>query len=150
MKHVGAVIIKFLMMTFVLWFIFGLFGDVSFANILLISVVLTGVSYLVGDLYVLSNFGNTAATIADVVIAWLGIWALGNALFPNWGLFWLALLTAATIAVFEAFFHIYMEKIVLTDEDSTSNDTSSKHLQTEFGSDMDVKSDAKKGNKNRK
>ncbi|QQK81078.1 YndM family protein [Salicibibacter cibi] len=150
MRYVGALIIKLIMITFVSWFFLGLFGGVSFANILLVSVVLTGVSFLVGDLYLLKNFGNTLATVVDFVLVWAGLWALGAALFPFEGLVLYCIASAFFIAAGEGFFHLYMERNVLPNEDSSTDNPAVKNLQTEFGSDVDIKSDAEKTNKKKK
>ncbi|QDI91144.1 DUF2512 family protein [Salicibibacter halophilus] len=150
MKHVVALIIKFVMISFVLWFIFSLFGGVSFANIMVASVALTGISYLVGDMLVLPRLGNTLATVVDIGLVWIGLWVLGTVLFPFEGLFMLSLLAAFAIATGEAFFHLYLERNVLVDNDSSAGDPSPKNLQTEFGSDVDIKSDAKKANRKKK
>ncbi|QQK77275.1 YndM family protein [Salicibibacter cibarius] len=150
MRYVGALIIKLLMITLMLWVFLGVFGGISLANILLVSVLLTGVSFLVGDLYVLKNFGNTLATVVDFVFIWVGLWALGAALFPFEGLVLYCITSAFFIAAGEGFFHLYMEKIVLTETESNLGRTSTRDLQTEFGSDVDIKSDVEKTNKKKK
>ncbi|AXF55921.1 YndM family protein [Salicibibacter kimchii] len=150
MRYVGALIIKLLMITLVLWVLLGFFGGVSFANILLVSVLLTGVSFLVGDLYVLQNFGNTLATVVDFALTGAGLWVLGAVLFPFEGLVLYCIVSAFGIATGEGFFHLYMERFVLNNPESSSGDTSTRDLQTEFGSDVDIKSDAEKANKKKK
>ncbi|MBB6450787.1 uncharacterized membrane protein YvlD (DUF360 family) [Geomicrobium halophilum] len=146
MNYTWPLIIKFIMMTVVLWIVLGLFGA-SFVNILLISILLTLVSYMLGDLFILPNYGNLWATVADFGLAFIGVWALGS-FFDQIG-FWAAFISAIVIAIGEAFFHWFMNQQVLEDEEPIRNDMSERNLQTEFGSDMDVKSDAEKANKNK-
>jgi hypothetical protein len=146
---VKALIIKFIMVTAILWLILGGMFEVSIENIFIISILLTGVSYVVGDLYVLPKFGNTAATIADFGLAFAGIWVLGSLLFEQTDdLAGAALISAAVVAIGELFFHRYMKKQVLyneaADKGKNMGHPSEQSLQTEFGSDMAIKPAAKK------
>ncbi|MBO1915294.1 DUF2512 family protein, partial [Microvirga sp. 3-52] len=56
MDSIRAIIIKFIMITAVIWIVFGLYGF-SFGDIIVSSVLLTGVSYIVGDRIILPRFG---------------------------------------------------------------------------------------------
>lgn len=102
------------MCTAVLYLILGLFYGVSFGDILWTSVALTLAAYLIGDLIVLPAFGNLVATIADLGLAYFGIWIIGGMLYEEpIPLVSAAFLTAAVIAGGEWFFHRYMKNRVL-------------------------------------
>ncbi|MFD2922985.1 YndM family protein [Halobacillus naozhouensis] len=151
MKHIKALLIKFVMVTAVLWIVLGGFYDVSFADILTTSVLLTATAYLIGDLFILPKMGNTAATIADFGLALAGTWILGAFLFEApVPLGTASLISAILIAVGEMFFHRYMEKNILPNHPANTNDernfSQQGNLQTEFGSDVDIKPTAKKAN----
>lgn len=45
-----------------------LFSDLSFGNILMLSLVLTFIAYIVGDMIILPVTNNAVATIADIGI----------------------------------------------------------------------------------
>lgn len=77
MEHLRSLVIKFVMITAMLAVVFGFLYGVSFGDILTISFILTITAYLVGDLLILPRFGNTAATIADFGLAYLGAWMIG-------------------------------------------------------------------------
>ncbi|PDZ08205.1 hypothetical protein CON70_29065, partial [Bacillus pseudomycoides] len=64
MKHIVALLIKYTAISAVLLMILGIFQDVSIPRILLISLLITGTAYLIGDLFVLPRYGNMVATIA--------------------------------------------------------------------------------------
>ena len=162
MKYVTAVIIKFVMVTFVLWVILGGLYNVSFGDILTISILLTGVGFLVGDLFILPRVNNTVATLADFGLTLLGVWVLGALLFERpIPLGTAAFLSAVVFMVGEFFFHMYLQKQGLTkglqngqkgSANNTAN-TSSKTVstykyQTEAGSDMAVRPVTKNANTN--
>src|SRR5690625_6837107 len=60
--------IIWVMVTAILLFFLGFFFGVSFMNIFTIGLLVTGISYLVGDLLILSRAENWVATIADFVL----------------------------------------------------------------------------------
>lgn len=141
MHSFRALIIKFVMCAAVLWIILGLYGF-SFGNIVTTAVLLTGVSFIVGDLFILPRFGNTAATIADFILTFGMVWLLGAYLFGYTGpLGYVSFITAAVIAIGEALFHRYMEKAVLDDMTTQRIDTDLQRMQTEFGDEPDFKKD---------
>ncbi|MBO1583056.1 YndM family protein [Bacillus sp. XF8] len=129
MKHIVALLIKYIAISAVLLMILGIFQDISLPRILLISLIITGSAYLIGDLFVLSKYGNMVATITDFGLSFLGIWVLTYFLTDidltrniGFSAFWSALL----ISVVEIFFHIYMKKAVLH-EDEDSRESTNMH-----------------------
>ena len=125
--HVSGLIVKFLMCTVILYLVLGLiFGD-SLTTVLLLSAVVTLVSYIVGDLIVLplvarSTKGawipNLVATALDFFLAYGAIRYVG-ANFIDSRLDWTsrALYSAIIIAIGELFFHHYLrDKIIGSEE----------------------------------
>ena len=122
LEHVRSLIIKFIMMTVALFVVLSLFYGVSFINVLWTSLLLTIASYLLGDLLVLDLAGNWAATIADLGLAFLGIWLIGAYLYdPSVPAAGAAIISAIVIAVCEWFFHNYMNKQVLRDPETAES-----------------------------
>jgi uncharacterized protein YneF (UPF0154 family) len=106
----------------------GIFDGESEAT-LLISVVLTVVAYIIGDLFISRKTGNdherhadhnkrnTIATISDAFLAFLVIWLMGKTLFADDGDVLIAsLLSALIIAAGEWFFHKYLDKDVFEEK----------------------------------
>lgn len=114
MKHLTALLIKFIMVFIVLYVILGLIFGVSFGNVLLMSLFLVIIAYLLGDLGVLPMGGNLIATVADFGLAFLVIWlisvyVLGISIPLISGI----LSSAILIALGEWFFHKYLvDKVV--------------------------------------
>ncbi|MFD1363579.1 YndM family protein [Lentibacillus salinarum] len=119
--------------------LFGIFYNANVMNLFWISLLTTGVSFLIGDLLVLRRFGNVTASIADFPLAFLSLWFLG-------GLFIEASIPLATTALMAAFFitccepfiHTYMTEN-LEEERFEEREKSPRagQLQTEFAEEFD-------------
>lgn len=147
MKYITSLLIKFIIMTAVLWVILGGAFGVSFADILITSVVLTGLSFVIGDLYFLPMIGNVGAAMVDFVLALAGVWALGSFLFEEPVNLGTASLTAAIgVAIGELLVHWYMKTKVTSATVSQGPGYYDRNLQTEFGSEIepDIKQDEEK------
>lgn len=73
-RVVKALLIKFAMTFVILWLVLASFRIVSFSSVITTSIVLTVVSFLIGDLLILPRLGNAVATMADLALTWFGIW----------------------------------------------------------------------------
>lgn len=144
MRYVIAFLMKFLMISFVLWIAFNWFFEVSFLEMLTISILLTGISYI-GDVFILPHLQNFTAAILDFALAWAVIWILGAFFLEQpIPLESVSLVSAAIIALGEFFFHRYMKDRVLDDVNKVDKDRDTliqnHDFQTEFGSDTDIDS----------
>ncbi|WCK52685.1 YndM family protein [Aneurinibacillus sp. Ricciae_BoGa-3] len=116
MKHIQALLMKFVMATVVLYIVDGLIYGDTFGNVLTMGVILTVVAYLLGDLFVLPKSGNMMATASDFILAFIAVWAMGRWLGGPGQYIVPALISAIVIATGEWFFHRYLEKKVLDEE----------------------------------
>ncbi|MDQ0429496.1 Ca2+/Na+ antiporter [Planomicrobium stackebrandtii] len=142
MNHVKALIIKFVMIAVVLLVILTGIYDVEFSDTLLISVVLTLVAYVLGDLLIFRKTGNRSdnnranhnesdhtkrnaiATVADIVTAFLVIWVMGEALFADTeDLMQAAIISALVIGAGEWFFHKYLDRNVFPEKNDHTTTT---------------------------
>lgn len=104
-----------LVMKFIMTFVFALltlgFFDGNFlVNVLVFSVVATAANYVVGDLFILPNFGNTIASIADGIMA-AGLAFIAAILFEGFrATLGTLILFAILVAIGEYFFHQYLVK----------------------------------------
>jgi len=141
MQYIKALLIKWVMVTAILWVVLGGFFGVSFMNIFTIGLLVTGISYLVGDLLILSRAENWVATIADFVLTFAIVWLMGSMLFaPIVALGTASFMSALIVAIGEMFFHGYMVKVVLPDHSGDEHQPIDNHkgqVQTEFGEEMD-------------
>ncbi|HYF81802.1 MAG TPA: DUF2512 family protein [Clostridia bacterium] len=105
MKHVSAILIKFIMVAVVLSIILLYTTNLTFSNILTISAVITVAAYLIGDLGILPKTNNIIATTADAGLS-LVVLLVFNWVYP-WAAisFFDALLAAVGLALGEWVFH---------------------------------------------
>ncbi|MGH1261320.1 YndM family protein [Bacillus cereus] len=119
MKHIVALLIKYTAITAVLLIILSIFQGISIPRVLLISLFLTGAAYLIGDLFILPKYGNMIATMADFGLSFFGTWLL-TSLFTNLdatrNIGFSSFLAALIIGGIEVFFHIYMQKLILRND----------------------------------
>ncbi|MDM5154946.1 YndM family protein [Bacillus sp. DX1.1] len=135
MNHLVALLIKYTAISAVLLFILGILGDATIPRILVISLLITGAAYVVGDLFILPQYGNAIATITDFGMSFLGIWFLNYLLIDTTrNIAAEAFFSAAIIGVVEILFHIYMKKLVLnhTTEKAEFSTLNHNRYATEF------------------
>ncbi len=107
MKHITPLLIKFFMIAVILSIVLGIMTDLTFGNILYLSVAVTVIAYVIGDLLILSVANNTVTTIADLIIAFLAVYLYDYLLDAELISAWDALVAAIVIGVGEWFFHKY-------------------------------------------
>lgn len=138
MEHVKALIVKFVMITAILWFVLGLFYGVDFGEIITISIILTPLAYVIGDLLILRYFNNTAATLADFGLSFITIWIIGVAIINEpISVAAASLISSVAIAIGEWFYHYYVNNQVF-EGDSKDHRTLNEAYSTEFAEEMDV------------
>lgn len=92
----------------ILFTILGIGYDVSFGNIILISIVLGISAYLIGDLLILPRTNNTIATTADFGMAFVIIYLMTDGLTVGGNPFAASLISAVAIGVAEIIYHKYV------------------------------------------
>lgn len=132
MNHVKALIMKFVMIAAVLLIILTLFFNVPFMDTIWISLVLTLVAYVMGDLMIFRKAGdrsdqtkrNAIATVSDIAVAFLVIWLMGDALVGgNVDIVIPALISAIVIGGGEWFFHKYLDSSVFPEKQNHRSTT---------------------------
>jgi len=136
MTHLKTLGIKFIIISIITYSTFGIFFNASLINLFWISVLVTAVSYLIGDLLVLPRFGNIVASIADFPLAFLSFWILGNVLLETgMSITAITLLAAFLMSLCEPLIHAYMEEQLLhVNHKSLRNES---NVQTEFSEETD-------------
>jgi hypothetical protein len=119
LKHIRAFVIKFLSTLALLFIILGVFNDMAFRNVFLISLVLAAAAYIIGDLFILPRTNNTVATIADFGLAFIIIWSMSRALTYGDGMLGEAFTAALALGIFEFLFHRYLAKNIFPDQHQT-------------------------------
>jgi hypothetical protein len=117
MKHLAAILTKFVIVAIILEVVYKLMTNLSFGKILMIALAVTAISYLIGDLLILAISNNTIATLSDAVLAFVTIYlfdyvaTFGSITITN------ALIAAVVIGIGEWFFHKYMVRYIYPDRE---------------------------------
>lgn len=117
MKHLISLVIKFTMTVLVLEVVLLLLSDASFAQIIYLSLVVTIVSYILGDLIILPLTNNLIASVADVAITVLTVLLFNDVVLAQEIFFSSALVAAIILAAGEWIFHKYLSAVVLPERD---------------------------------
>lgn len=142
-----ALLIKFIMITAVLWIVLGLFYGVSIINVLITSVFITGAAYVL-DVSVLPKMGNVYASITDFILVLFVIYLFGSYLYIEPIPLGTASFTSAfIISIGELFFHRYMKDEVFKKDPDVKDERGyfqRTELQAEFAQEQDIEADVKK------
>lgn len=86
-----------------------LFFDAAFADIVSFSLLVTIMSYLLGDRIILPRLGNRNALIADFFLVYASVWVFGSVLLNSYlQIAWGSFIAAGIITLAEVFVHTYM------------------------------------------
>lgn len=78
MRHIYAMLIKFIVIAAALEVILGFLTTLSYMVILLTALLITGISYFFGDISVLARTNNITATVTDFVLSMVIILTIGT------------------------------------------------------------------------
>jgi len=112
MRHIVALLVKSVLVLGVLFVVLTLMYDYPFSTVFALTLLIVGLSYVIGDLGILPMTNNTVATLADIGLCTAKIWLLS----PLVGYaipFFPALVASIGIGVGEWFFHKFMHYQVL-------------------------------------
>ncbi|PLT35814.1 YndM family protein [Bacillus sp. V5-8f] len=106
MKNMTVLIVKFIACVVAFAIALDLFFDADFADILSFSLIVTIVSYVIGDRMILPRLGNRNALIADFFLAYIMVWIFGNVLLHSYEqIAWGSIISASIITGAEVFVH---------------------------------------------
>ncbi|MGM8364006.1 YndM family protein [Virgibacillus sp. W0181] len=136
MNHGKAIVIKFIIVSIVICSLFGIFTNVTLSMLFVMSLIVTGVAYFIGDLLLLRKFGNVIATFLDFGLLILSVWMLANLFIDtSMAMLLVSFYVAFIITFTEPLFHGYMQEKVFANEPKFP---SSGQLQTEFAEEVDM------------
>ncbi|MEH6943122.1 YndM family protein [Bacillus sp. JJ722] len=132
MKHIPAFLVKCVASFFILCLVLGYFYNMSYFEVFLITIVLSVFAYILGDMLILSRTNNIVATISDFVLAFFFTWGLSTTLTNDNNAFFIrSFFAAASLAIFEYFFHKYLVKKVFIDKEHMQQQKTTLRYQTE-------------------
>ncbi len=112
MKHVIALIAKFAMVAITLELVLGFLTALTISDILYISLPLTVIAYLIGDILILDKTNNTVATAADAGLAFGALLLVPLVIRGVYVPMLAAGLAAVALAAGEFLFHKYIRSVV--------------------------------------
>lgn len=114
MKHIRALGIKFVFTATILLVLFLVYINTNTWEILLISLLVTAVSYVLGDLFILPKLGHLIAAISDFLLGFLAIWFFGWLFLSSVdGLILTSAVAAMVLTFCEGLFHSHMSNHVV-------------------------------------
>ncbi|NEU31018.1 YndM family protein [bacterium LRH843] len=137
MDHVKALAIKFIFSLALLYVILGLVYGMTFGQVFLITLVLGGASYIIGDMLILPRTNNFTATIADFGLAFMVIWLMSKMITNGAHVFGMSLVAAIGVALFELAFHVYVRKAIIEDTNERHIRSTNLQYQTEASKEFD-------------
>ncbi|MBT2575181.1 YndM family protein [Bacillus sp. ISL-51] len=130
MKHLIAFASKTTFTLALLYVILDRMYQVSFLNVLFITLLLSLITYFAGDCMVLPRTNNFTAVIADFGISFIILWIfLMNVSSYGVSPAAASVISALCISVFEAFFHRYLSHYVLPEDYQDTKETESPLLR---------------------
>ena len=89
---------------------FDLFFESGVTEIWSFSLLVTIVSYFIGDKIILPRVGNRAATVIDFFMVYAIVWIFGNILLHSYEqIAWGSIIAASLIGVTEVFVHLFIQ-----------------------------------------
>jgi hypothetical protein len=113
MRQVTILLMKFI--TCLVAFAIGLdlFFDATMAHIVSFSLVVTAVTYVLGDRILLSRIGNSQTLISEFLLAYTSVWLFGSVLLDSYlQIAWASIISATIIIAAEAVIHRYILQTV--------------------------------------
>jgi hypothetical protein len=106
-----ALAIKFIVSLIAFAIALDLFFDATFVDILSFSLVVTVISYVIGDRIILPRIGNTNALLLDFFLTYLMVWIFGSVLLESYvQIGWGSLISAIIITAAEVVVHRFLQK----------------------------------------
>lgn len=139
MKTAIALIVKFVVTMAVAWIALMMFGTTAFWTTAIIAIAVTVLNYLVGDLLVLTRFGNLAASVLDGILAGAAAWVILYYSPSAYNYMTSVYIFAVIIAIAEFFFHMYLLSAHVVPKKKSDKDfymKSRTSYNTETGSEM--------------
>lgn len=86
-----------------------LFFQATLTEIISFSLLVTVVSYFIGDCLILPKYGNAMATIVDFFLTYGVVWLFGSVFLSNYlQMAWGSVLSAVFVMIGEVFVHYYL------------------------------------------
>jgi hypothetical protein len=104
------ILIKLISNLIIFTIAFDLFFESGVTEIVSFSILVTIVSYFIGDKIILPKVGNRAATVIDFFTVYAIVWIFGNVLLHSYEqIAWGSIIAASLIGLSEVFVHLFIQ-----------------------------------------
>jgi hypothetical protein len=136
------ILIKLISSLIIFTIAFDLFFESGVTEIGSFSILVTIVSYFIGDKIILPRVGNRAATVIDFFTVYAIVWIFGNVLLHSYEqIAWGSIIAASLIGLSEVFVHLYIQgrdnQIKVTENEKHIPRTPKLAFGTEFAEETD-------------
>lgn len=136
MEQLKTIGLKFIATLALLYFILGLYYNIPFGYVFLITVVHVLLTFFIGDVGILPRTNNLVGTIADFGLSLVIIWAMTFMLTNYTNSLWIGFVSAIGIALFEFAFHRYFLSLTKNVRGTLSQNESNLTYQTEVSEEI--------------
>lgn len=109
MDHIKPIVIKFVATLLFLYITLGIGFEMTFGQVLIITILYGVTTFFLGDLFILPKTNNLGASIADFSIAFIYTYAVTASMNNGGNIATAALISSIAVTIFEVFFHNYIE-----------------------------------------
>lgn len=105
----SIILLKFIASIIIFTIAFDLFFEAGVSDVLSFSLLVTIVSYFIGDKIILPRVGNRAAAVIDFFTVYAIVWIFGNILLHSYEqIAWGSIIAATFFGISEVFVHIFL------------------------------------------
>ncbi len=112
MEHVRSLVIKFVIYAAIQAVALTVVAQLPIAMALITALIVTVLTYVIGDLWLLPNYGNIVSSFVNAVIAGVAIWLVFLGLFPPAPAVFIILVAAVLIGIADYFYHQYLKDVL--------------------------------------
>lgn len=113
MEHLKVLLIKFISCMVIFWISLGLLFNATFVVIISFSLLVTTISYFIGDQIILPRMGKKNAVIVDFFLTYSVVFLFGAVFFHSYLMIgWGSIISASLITISEVYVHSYIIKNV--------------------------------------
>jgi hypothetical protein len=133
MSHLTVLLLKFVTCLVAFAVALDLFFDATMIDIVSFSLLVTIISYVIGDRIILPRLGNSNALVIDFFLTYTMVWIFGSVLLESYvQIGWGSLLSALLITGAEVIVH----RILLKNSDVTVQHKSGFNPKLAYGMEM--------------
>ncbi|WP_018924564.1 DUF2512 family protein [Salsuginibacillus kocurii] len=122
MRHIIAIVTKLVIFTILLFIILDLFFGLTLGQVFTLAVIMTAITYPIGDLWLLRKWGNSMTVLTEFCIIVSFIWLIAGIFFVPYALLdtlvplgYASIIAAILLSVAEAFYHPYVERHIFNE-----------------------------------